>query len=601
MLMIRPVDVTESVLSATNIVETPPDAYDAATTYAAGDVVYIAAEDTALTLMLFKSLQDGNTGNAPTAGGEWWEPDGETYAPWSGSGDASQYLRPASDVSKSAFVGGYAKMDEETPLDIDWAYSENLSDFSGDTAQIEVALSGPRGTPSAGTTTVRYRIARTHNGTPAPGTDVFVTCSLYYEGTTLVEADVQRTATATWTEYSFTPDMTGVVHWDHLRLKFDVVPDAGGSNYGAAISWAELEAPPPASDVYLAGNRVIDTDAHRVYESLVGVEQTVTMTIASPCVVTWAGHGLAENTPILFTTTGALPTGITAGVTYYVKSPTTDTFNLAATAGGAAINTSGSQSGTHTATANPNKNIDPALDELQEYWLDLGPTNKWAMFDQTAGTVTSHPSEIDMTLTMSGRIDGLALFALKAVESAQVIISTDGDGTIYDETISLRATDGIGDYYSYCFEPIEQKQKLQLTTLPKYLNPTVRVILTGNGTDPIECGTMATGPTKSLGTTLHDGADIGLADYSRKERDDFGNYSITERAFSDTGTFQTLLDNYEVDGVKSILAQYRATPAVYSATDLYNAALIYGFPKEWHVELTYAEQSILSIDFEGLT
>jgi hypothetical protein len=55
---------------------------------------------------------------------------------------------------------------------------------------------------------------------------------------------------------------------------------------------------------------------------------TVTMTIASPCVVTWTGHGLVEGAPVIFTTSGALPTGITAGTTYYVgRSPGTNTFN----------------------------------------------------------------------------------------------------------------------------------------------------------------------------------------------------------------------------------------------------------------------------------
>ncbi len=77
---------------------------------------------------------------------------------------------------------------------------------------------------------------------------------------------------------------------------------------------------------------------------------TVTVTIASPGVFTWTSHGLFDGTPIKFTTNGALPTGIVAGTTYYVKSPSTHTFSVSATSGGVAITTSGSQSGTHTAT-----------------------------------------------------------------------------------------------------------------------------------------------------------------------------------------------------------------------------------------------------------
>lgn len=87
------------------------------------------------------------------------------------------------------------------------------------------------------------------------------------------------------------------------------------------------------------------------YEMTSGaVDTPVTMTIAAPCVVTFAGHGMLANDPIKLTTTGALPTGLVAGTTYYVLAPAANTFNLSATPGGAAITTTGSQSGVHTLT-----------------------------------------------------------------------------------------------------------------------------------------------------------------------------------------------------------------------------------------------------------
>jgi uncharacterized Zn-binding protein involved in type VI secretion len=76
---------------------------------------------------------------------------------------------------------------------------------------------------------------------------------------------------------------------------------------------------------------------------------TVTMTIASPCVVSKTSHGYANNRRVSFKTTGSLPTGLTTNVGgYYVVNATTDTFELSLTSGGASINTSGTQSGTHT-------------------------------------------------------------------------------------------------------------------------------------------------------------------------------------------------------------------------------------------------------------
>lgn len=76
---------------------------------------------------------------------------------------------------------------------------------------------------------------------------------------------------------------------------------------------------------------------------------TATVTIASPGVVTTAAHGLSDGQVVYLTTTGALPTGITPNTRYFVRDVTATTFRLASTLGGAAINTSGTQSGTHTA------------------------------------------------------------------------------------------------------------------------------------------------------------------------------------------------------------------------------------------------------------
>ena len=82
----------------------------------------------------------------------------------------------------------------------------------------------------------------------------------------------------------------------------------------------------------------------------------VTISVAAPGVVSWPAHGLAAGTPVILSTTGALPAGLIAGTTYFVSAtpaPTAGTFSLSATPGGTAITTTGSQSGVHTATAQP--------------------------------------------------------------------------------------------------------------------------------------------------------------------------------------------------------------------------------------------------------
>jgi hypothetical protein len=75
---------------------------------------------------------------------------------------------------------------------------------------------------------------------------------------------------------------------------------------------------------------------------------TVTISIATPAVLNWPGNSFQVGQKVTLSTTGALPTGFTAGVTYYVVVAG-DNFQLSSSAGGTPVATSGTQSGVHTA------------------------------------------------------------------------------------------------------------------------------------------------------------------------------------------------------------------------------------------------------------
>jgi hypothetical protein len=69
------------------------------------------------------------------------------------------------------------------------------------------------------------------------------------------------------------------------------------------------------------------------WDAAIGYRQPeITLTIASPCVVTATSVTLVNGTPLTLTTTGALPTGLIPGITYYVANTSGVTFNLATSA-----------------------------------------------------------------------------------------------------------------------------------------------------------------------------------------------------------------------------------------------------------------------------
>lgn len=115
--------------------------------------------------------------------------------------------------------------------------------------------------------------------------------------------------------------------------------DAPVSNVRALLEYDNVDAPTLNTDLIMDVSCKLEA-------------ATVTISNASPGVVTHAAHGMSALDPVAFATTGALPAGLVAGTTYFVVASglTSGTYSVSATPGGAAINTSSAGSGTHTAS-----------------------------------------------------------------------------------------------------------------------------------------------------------------------------------------------------------------------------------------------------------
>lgn len=345
-----------------------------------------------------------------------------------------------------------------------------------------------------------------------------------------------------------------------------------------------------------SGTHTTTARVHDIYEFASPITAPVTMTIASPCVVTWATHVLADGDPIVFTNSGgALPTGIVAGTVYYVKSPTTNTFNIAATPNGAAINTSGSQSGTHTGTVAKQPMVNYGAGEQ---WLRVGATNRWRMFDNANNSQSSNTSTIAVTLHCKGRVDSAILLNTSAA-TARVKMTDSIEGTVYDETHSLVEPLGESSWYSWLFDPVERRTELQITDMPPYLDPVIELTLTDTD-NTVLCGNFVVGRVKEIGATLH-GSSFSLQDYSTKETDEFGVTQIVERDYASRGNFIIKVENVFLGRLKNLLATYRATPVVYIGSEAYDPTIIFGIYRDVNVEISYPTVSICTLDLLGLT
>lgn len=248
-----------------------------------------------------------------------------------------------------------------------------------------------------------------------------------------------------------------------------------------------------------------------------------------------------------------------------------------------------------------NINRNPADGASVLWWVEVGATNAWRMFDQKNSSQTTRIGGIDVTLKPNQVYNGLALLNVAGATAARVTMTDSVDGVVFDETQALQAPPESADWYAYFFGDITTKNQA-VFSLPTYGSAELRIRLAApSGSAVVGCGVAAFGRRRSFGLGVEAGARVGIQDYSRKERNAFGDYQVTRRAFNKRAEFTMWLRANEVDSVQDLLASVRATPCVWIGSGKYAATLIYGFYKDFDINLQYADLSSCSLSLEGLT
>lgn len=243
----------------------------------------------------------------------------------------------------------------------------------------------------------------------------------------------------------------------------------------------------------------------------------------------------------------------------------------------------------------------PALSP--SFWLYLGTTNRWAMFDASVENQTKNTNTIDVTISAVQSANSVALLNVSAA-TARVIVTDSSGVVIYDKTASLApGTSSAGTSWYYYFYPqpedVARKTYLIFNDLPTQNGVKIRVILTDTGST-VALGELIVGNYEKIGDTQY-GSKVGVVSYSVKSRDDFGDYTIVSRSFSKTGTFLLEIDASLTDYIAARLTGLRDTPVFWSGSEDYQSMMIYGFYKELSINFSNPKISNYTLEIEGLT
>lgn len=245
-----------------------------------------------------------------------------------------------------------------------------------------------------------------------------------------------------------------------------------------------------------------------------------------------------------------------------------------------------------------NTGNDPATDTVN--WLYLGATNRYKPFDRRLSDRASYPDEITYTLDHNGEyISAVAVFGLVGT-TLEIEVTDPVDGVIFSETYMLLDNSGVVDWSTYFFSPVGvQRQEVLEVAIPPYLAASTRITVANPG-GVAEVGQVALGRLLDLGVTVY-GTSLSIEDYSRKDRDTFGNPVIVQRAFSQLIDYSISLKTPTVRRLQNTLAGYRTTPIVWVGdADEDLGTIVYGYYQRFDIVVSSPTLSDASIEVEGL-
>lgn len=208
----------------------------------------------------------------------------------------------------------------------------------------------------------------------------------------------------------------------------------------------------------------------------------------------------------------------------------------------------------------------PVLPETKTaFWIDVGPTNRYAMFDLSANTQTVAASPLSVVVSPGQRINTCGLTGLSANTLVISATSVTGGGTVYGPvTIDLNRRD-VADGYDYAFEPFSTNPSAIVFNIPPYSDIIVTVTLSATSGN-VKCGSQVLGTYIYLGSAEYGATNDGQ-NFSTVTRDLYGNATLVPRRTLPKTTQRLFVASARVNKVKAARVLLNATPALWTGLD----------------------------------
>ena len=256
---------------------------------------------------------------------------------------------------------------------------------------------------------------------------------------------------------------------------------------------------------------------------------------------------------------------------------------------------------THKKYENILAGVDAGIPEnTHNRWIEVAPTNRYAMFDTLRNTQSIKASPVTVVLTPAVRIDSIGLLSVDADEVSITVKL--GAETVYAATRKLNTRE-VFDWYDYFFSEFSKTPNVVFFDIPPYSNAVITITFTS--VSPVKVGAIVLGNQTDLGKAIH-GVSSDELNFSRIDREVTGESVLLRRRSVPKINIQSLADPSKLNKIRDTRKNLNAVPAVWSGLDdkvnnpYFETVLLLGVYKKFEINMNNSKMVDINLEIEEI-
>jgi hypothetical protein len=245
--------------------------------------------------------------------------------------------------------------------------------------------------------------------------------------------------------------------------------------------------------------------------------------------------------------------------------------------------------------------VDAGLPEVTpSKWVEVGPTNRWAMFDLSRSTGSEVNTSVTLVLTPGTRVNSIGITGCSAL-SVDITVTV-GAETTYSSSDDLfyRFTTS---WYSFFVGPFKYKTNFAKVNIPPSLSSVITITFNMPSTGG-SIGSIVLGNRVSIGD-VQVRPTIEAINFSVVERDVYGNSILIPRRNVPKTTQSLFTSKSNVNKLMQLRSDLNAKPALWigleDETDgYYDSLLILGIYTEFSIAMNNPGYALINLTLEEI-